>query len=170
MTHVRLEDRCYPPIDQIKEGMQMPPDYLSRTGHRLPTFAEWECAARAFTTTARFYGERDEILGDYAWFAGNSADVLHPVGSLKPNALGLFDVYGSLFEWCQESMAFYRESRSRDVEDPAPTTANIERIIRSGAYHFPCKRLNSKYLGPLSPLTLWDNIGFRVARTIRTAH
>jgi eukaryotic-like serine/threonine-protein kinase len=166
--HVPVEERCYPPVDQIKEGMQMPRDYLRRTGHRLPTFAEWEYAARALTTTSRHYGERDGLLGDYAWFQGNSGDFLHPVGSLKPNALGLFDVYGSMVEWCQESMAFYRKELTRDVEDPSPATGDNERIIRSGAYNFEPGRLVSQYLGPISPVTQWDNIGFRIARTIKT--
>ena len=165
-----VNERCYPPVDQIKEGMQMPPDYLHRTGHRLPTFAEWHYAASALATTSRHYGERDGLLAEYAWFQGNSGDLLHPVGSRKPNALGLFDVYGSMVEWCQESMAFYRKSMTRDVEDPSPATGNNERVICSGAYNFEPARLISRYLGPISPVTQWDNIGFRVARTIRTAH
>ncbi len=168
--NVPVEERCYPPIDQINEGMQMPPNYLSRTGHRLPTFAEWEFAARALTTTGRYFGERDGLLAGYAWFEGNSGNVLHAVGSLKPNAFGLFDVYGSMLEWCQESMVFARQPGSRDVEDLTPATANHERIIRSGAYNFTSPRLVSWYLGPISPVTQWDNIGFRVARTIKRAH
>jgi hypothetical protein len=170
VSHVPVEERCYPPGDQIKEGMQMPRDYLSRTGHRLPTFAEWEYAARALTTTSRHFGERDGLLGEYAWFTGNSGDVLHRVGSLKPNALGLFDVHGGMLEWCQESMAFYRKGLDRDVEDPTPATGNNERIIRSGAFGFATPRIVSQYLGPISPVTQWDNLGFRVARTIRTGH
>ena len=169
-SNVPVNERCYPPSDQITEGMQIPSDYLSRTGHRLPTSAEWEYAERALTTTGRSYGERDGLLADYAWFSGNSGDLLHPVGSLKPNALGLFDVHGSMLEWCQESMAFDRTFPGRDVEDPTPATGNNERVIRSGAYNFPGPRLLSKYLGPVAPVTQWDNIGFRVARTIRTAH
>jgi eukaryotic-like serine/threonine-protein kinase len=169
-THVPVEERCYPPVDQIKEGMEMPPDYLHRTGHRLPTFAEWHYAASALATTSRHYGERDGLLAGYAWFQDNSGELLHQVGSLKPNALGVFDVYGSMLEWCQETMAFYHKSMTRDVEDPSPATGNNERIICSGAYNFEAARLNSRYLGPISPVTQWDNIGFRVARTIRTPH
>jgi formylglycine-generating enzyme required for sulfatase activity len=148
----------------------MPPDYLHRTGHRLPTFAEWHYAASALATTSRHYGERDGLLAGYAWFQDNSGELLHQVGSLKPNALGLFDVHGSMLEWCQETMAFYHKSMTRDVEDPSRATGNNERIICSGAYNFDAARLNSRYLGPISPVTQWDNIGFRVARTIRTPH
>ena len=167
---VPIKERCYPPIDQIKEGMQMPRDYLSRTGHRLPTSAEWEFAARALTTTSRHYGERDGLLAGYAWFSGSSVDLLHPSGSLKPNAFGLFDVYGSMLEWCQESMAFCRNAPDRDVEDLTPTTGDNERAIRSGAYNYAATKLVAQYIGPISPVTQWDNIGFRVARTIKTAH
>ncbi len=67
-------------------------------------------------------------------------------------------------------MAFYRKSMTRDVEDPSPATGHNERIIRSGAYNFEPARLISGYLGPISPVTQWDNIGFRIARTIKAAH
>jgi hypothetical protein len=64
-------------------------------------------------------------------------------------------------------MAFCRKAGGRDVEDLTPATAINERVIRSGAYNFLPPRLVSWHLGPISPVTQWDNIGFRVARTIR---
>src|SRR5438094_7675754 len=93
---------CYPPIDQIKKGMTLPADYLQRSGYRLPTEAEWEYACRAGAVTSRYYGESEELLGKYAWYGSNSAGHTWPVGMLKPNDLGLFDMHGNVYTWCQE--------------------------------------------------------------------
>ncbi|HEV3025507.1 MAG TPA: SUMF1/EgtB/PvdO family nonheme iron enzyme, partial [Pirellulales bacterium] len=71
------------------------------SGYRLPTEAEWECACRAGTLTSRFYGASESLLGRYAWYTKNSGDIrMLEVGTLKPNALGLFDTLGNACEWC----------------------------------------------------------------------
>ena len=85
------------------DGMRLYPDYLRRTGYRLPTEAEWEYACRALATTARPYGETTALLGKYAWYMENSQQRwMLPVGSLKPNDFGLFDMLGNAMEWCQD--------------------------------------------------------------------
>src|SRR5262249_17403498 len=107
------DQMCYPPIQDIQaavkagKGLKLPPDYLRRTGYRLPTEAEWEYACRAGAVTSRYYGASEDSLKHYAWYQLNAANRTWPVGRLKPNDLGLFDMLGNVWQWCQESYAAY---------------------------------------------------------------
>jgi formylglycine-generating enzyme required for sulfatase activity len=96
------DQMCYPPVNEIGPGMKLPPNYLDRTGYRLPTEVEWEYACRAGTSTVRYYGDADDLLIHYGWFMENSGGVAHPRGMLKPNDFGLFDTLGSVLEWCDD--------------------------------------------------------------------
>jgi serine/threonine protein kinase len=165
-TGVPEAESCYPAFDQIKEGMQMTAGYLHRRGHRLPTFAEWEFAARGMTKTDRVYGQRLGLMPEYAWFLNDSGGMLHPVGGLKPNAFGLFDVHGNVFEWVQESVAFCHLPGKYDGEELTPVTGNRERSLRSGAITNRGDQIMTWSLGPLAPMTVWDNVGLRIVRTM----
>ena len=129
---------CYPEIPVIRPGMKLPADYLSRSGYRLPTEAEFEYACRTGTATSRYYGQTDALLGNYAWYPETADTRSCPVGTLKPNDLGLFDTHGNVYEWCQERFRNYqlasRGMASRDIEDEVALSDNGRRVLRGGAY------------------------------------
>ena len=95
---------CYDPDQPFADGMTLFPDYLHRTGYRLPTEAEWEYACRAGTLTSRSFGETVTLLGEYAVNSSRLTPYASPwpPGTVKPNGLGLFDMYGNMNEWCQD--------------------------------------------------------------------
>jgi formylglycine-generating enzyme required for sulfatase activity len=163
------EEWCYPSLDQIKEGMQLPSNYLQRTGYRLPTEAEWEYAARAGATTSRFFGFSEELLREYAWYTANTFNERPwPVGQLKPNDFGLFDVYGNVWEWIQD---LYKQHTERVHEDREDTVLIVskehKRPRRGGSYSYSADFLRSAYRNHYIPDERRDSVGFRIARTIR---
>jgi serine/threonine protein kinase/formylglycine-generating enzyme required for sulfatase activity len=165
------DQMCYPPIDEIKDGMTLPPDYLSRTGYRLPTEAEWEYACRAGTVTSYCYGQTGELLSSYAWYLANTQERTWPVASLKPNDLGLFDMHGNVYEWCQESARSYTTAEngtpSEDLEDTSTVSSEGFRVLRGGSFVNPSSPVRSASRTKLQPATRSNDCGFRPARTYR---
>jgi formylglycine-generating enzyme required for sulfatase activity len=163
------EQRCYPPVAEIKEGMKMPADYLSRTGYRLPTEAEWEYACRAGAVTSRHYGIAEELLGDYAWYKENANRRARAVGSKKPNDYGLFDMYGNAWEWCQDLHVAYPADRGgppiEDREDLRPITAMESRVLRGGAVTSGAEDVRSASRFGRQPQVRLPLAGLRIART-----
>jgi formylglycine-generating enzyme required for sulfatase activity len=159
---------CYRPAagDKYEEGMQLAPDYLRRTGYRLPSEAEWEYACRAGTLSSRYYGETEELLGQYAWYSKNSlARWMLPCGSLKPNDLGLFDMLGNALEWCQEGLYDYRAGE--DAEDKHAIQDRNLRVLRGGSFIVPAVLVRSADRNWNVPADRLLSVGFRPARTFR---
>ncbi len=161
------DQMCYPAIPEIKEGMALPVDYLHRTGYRLPTEAEWEYACRAGSEVNRCYGRSDDVLLHFAWCDINSGDRTWPVGSLLPNDFGLFDVYGNMYEWCQE---FYRRypigTRGQVVLDGEfPITevdARVQCIMRGQDSWSSPIDIEAAFRAAARPTTRSFNVGFRL--------
>jgi formylglycine-generating enzyme required for sulfatase activity len=144
-------------------------NYLSVTGYRLPTEAEWEYACRAGAVTSRCYGEAEELLSQYGWYIKNAGDRTRPVGRKKPNDLGLFDMHGNVFNWCQERYRPYPGGRGvkNDIEDILSINKQDERSRRGGAFYYLPLVLRSAFRDGIAPASRIDVIGFRPARTFR---
>ncbi len=156
---------CYLPNQrgEYDKGMTIPADALQRKGYRLPTEAEWQYTCRAGAMTCRYYGLSIELLGKYAWYQANSKDHAWPGGSLLPNDLGLFDMLGNVYEWCQARHASYEpgrvESSSDDILDDFP------RNLGGGSFGLPPAYARSADRTGLAPSTRLSYDGFRLART-----
>jgi formylglycine-generating enzyme required for sulfatase activity len=145
---------------EYSHGMKLKPNYLSLSGYRLPTEAEWEYACRAEAVTKRYYGAAaDDLLQKYAWYVKNTdGERTRPVGLLKPNDFGLFDLYGNVWERCQAS---------EDKEDILNITDDQDGPIRGSAVYFPASNQHSAYRQLFRPALVSDGAGLRVARTFR---
>ncbi|MBI1918068.1 MAG: SUMF1/EgtB/PvdO family nonheme iron enzyme, partial [Planctomycetes bacterium] len=143
--------------------------HLSLTGYRLPTEAEWEIACRAGATTSRSYGESVELLGRYGWYFQNAGERTWPVGSKRPNDLGLFDMHGNVYAWCQERYKAYpQEGRATDdIEDILSINTQDRRVLRGGSFIYPASYLRSANRDRYVPAYRSVYVGLRPARTFR---
>jgi formylglycine-generating enzyme required for sulfatase activity len=167
------QEWCYQPNPEgvYGEGMRLAPNFWGRTGYRLPTEAEWEYACRAGTVTARYYGESEDLLGHYAWYLGNAQDRSWPVGTLKPNEWGLFDMHGNVWNWCQDSYQNYHPGEGgkpiEDQDEGLSITDSKDRALRGGAFIGPARSVRAAVRLNLVPMYRSTNAGLRPARTFR---
>ncbi len=130
-------------------------------GGRLPTEAEWEYAARAGSTTAWSFAGDENSLSDYAWFNKNAGDTTHPVATKKPNAWGLYDLHGNVWEWVAD---WYAPYTAEAQPDPAGPATGESRVLRGGVFDGPPRVLRSAVRVRVRPGDRDRFIGFRCAR------
>jgi len=133
--------------------------------YRLPTEAEWECAARAGSSTRFYYGDDLSLtnLSNYAWFGAHDGITTHPVGMKLPNAWGLYDMAGNVWEWCQDWYGNYPGGAVTDPQGPASNAIGWK-VVRGGAWEgseFDCRSARRWFDGA-SPFISDFIIGFRV--------
>jgi len=162
---------CYEPNDkeEFAEGMKIVPDALKRPGYRLPTEAEWEYACRAGAVTSRYYGRSVELLEKYAWYSQNSQDRAWSCGQLLPNELGLFDMLGNMYEWCQVQYYPYPEGEVNTTTDDSNILLSINekypRLLRGGSFIHPPANVRSASRHRYAPANRSASLGFRLSRT-----
>jgi len=134
----------------------------TKGGYRLPTEAEWEYACRAGTTTAYSFGNR--LTKSDANIYGDS---IKAVGSYKPNAFGLYDMHGNVWEWCEDWYGDYPwRALVKDPEGQGRKTFFLFRVLRGGSFYIAESLTRSSYRNLCSPSLLSDyGVGFRLART-----
>ena len=123
---------------------------------QLPTEAQWEYACRAGTT-----GAYADSLGEMAWYGSNSSGKTHPVGTKKPNAWGLYDMHGNVWEWCQDWKADYP---SGSVTDPAGPSTGSYRVRRGGSWNDLARDCRSACRYYYEPVDRFYGLGFRVVK------
>jgi formylglycine-generating enzyme required for sulfatase activity len=129
-------------------------------GYRFPTEAEWEYACRAGTTTA--YSVGDVITPQDANYGDSKIGKPVAVGSYKPNAFGLYDMHGNVWEWCEDWMADYPAGTVTDPKGPA---TGEKRVLRGGSFFFNVSEARSSIRYFYSPSNRINYTGFRLART-----
>jgi formylglycine-generating enzyme required for sulfatase activity len=131
--------------------------------YRLPTEAEWECAARAGTTTRLGYGDDPDYtsLTNHAWYLLNASLTVHPVGQKLPNSWGLYDTEGNVWEWTQDWLGDLPGGAVTDPQGP-PSSPSGSKVVRGGSYDFDVTDCRSARRFGNPPAGSDTDIGFRV--------
>lgn len=132
--------------------------------YSLPSEAEWEYACRAGSPWKYNFGNDGAMLVEYAWNTENSGSMTHPVGQKRANALGLYDMYGNVSEWCQDEWHDSYDG-APSIGTPWDAGSSLSRVIRGGSFLGCTECCRSASRGWEGPPFRFNYVGFRLART-----
>jgi formylglycine-generating enzyme required for sulfatase activity/tRNA A-37 threonylcarbamoyl transferase component Bud32 len=154
------------PVEQVswEDAMAFCRKLSQATGksYTLPTEAQWEYACRAGSSAKWCFGDDESQLGEYAWYEANSGSQTHDVGQKRPNAWGLYDMHGNVWEWCAD---WYGTYSAANAKNPTGPLTGQNRVIRGGAWFSEAYRSRSAYRCDGSPGGRYSLVGFRFVRT-----
>ncbi len=156
------------PVEQVSwDGVQVFLEKLNSMeegtdNYCLPSEAEWEYACRAGSRKAYCFGDDPDLLDEYAWYKDNSGGKTLPVGLKKPNAWGLYDMHGNVWEWVQDRYGFYP---TESVTDPFEgTCCSSHRVLRGGGWDEDARHLRCAVRVGGKPNIPLNSLGFRLLR------
>jgi len=154
------------PVEKV--SWEMAQEFIGRlnrlTGknYRLPSEAQWEFAARSGGKHEQWGGTSDtREVGAFAWLAENAGQKTHPVGSKRPNGLGLFDMTGNLWQWCSDwfDEEYYRHSPEKNPQGPA---SGNNRVLRGGSWNDAAASSRASERWSYLPVSSYYNFGLRL--------
>ena len=136
---------------------------LTGKKYRLPTEAEWEFAARGGNLSKNYKFSGSNTLEDVAWCKNNSDNEPHPVGTKQPNELGIYDMSGNVYEWCNDGFDYYEVNANSLVENPTGYDMSKTKVYKGGgmsSYWDVC-RVSARFQS--EPNGAFNYVGFRLA-------
>lgn len=130
---------------------------------RLPTEAEWEYAARGGNKSQGYKYSGSDNLDEVAWYDGNSGDKIHPVKEKKANELGLYDMSGNVWEWCQD---WYGEYSGKAQTNPQGPSSGVQRVCRGGCWLDDARYCRVSHCTDLPPAYSHFYLGFRLVMSL----
>lgn len=155
-------DEC--PVEQVSwaDVQEFIIKLRAKTGkqYRLPTEAEWEYAARGGSMSWGYKYSGSNMMGEVGWYLGNAGGKTHPVGQKQANELGLYDMSGNVWEWCEDWYGEYSRSAQRNPRGPSGAS---DRVNRGGSWNDDARSCRTSIRDNYAPSLRGRNLGFRLA-------